>query len=94
MSEEPVSPQQLVVAVRRSKRKEAPLDWIEKLKHTPGVSVSESPSRQRVVLQVEPEAVQGIFDEFGTYCLIEPIIEHHPLEDSKEAAVVSDKPQE
>lgn len=66
-----------LVALRREKRREAPDDWIDLLKKTPGVSVDKSGSKRRIMIQADEDAIKQVMKGFGEYCYVEPLIKHH-----------------
>lgn len=65
-----------LVALRRDKRTHAPKDWIERLKKTPGVSVDDSSSNRRVMINADADTIQQVIDGFGDFCYVEPLIKH------------------
>lgn len=66
-----------IVAVRRSQRKLAPEDWLDRLRQTEGVSVV-GESYGRAQITADRQGLARVRDELGSFLLIEPLIRHYP----------------
>lgn len=67
----------LVLAVRREARSEAPEDWQERVRQTPGVISTASSGADRMQIVACPEAVEAIRPLLGDYLHIERVEPRH-----------------
>ena len=68
-----------VAAIRRDQRHLAPDDWLEQIAAIEGASVIGGFDR-RAQIRATPDAVKRIQSDMGDFLLIEPVIEHRPIQ--------------
>lgn len=73
-----------IVAIKRERRDEASPDWIDILRETPGVEITgtsdASPMTGRITLRATADGIEAVRERMGTYCHVEPVIEHDTSE--------------
>lgn len=66
-----------IVAVRRDRRKDAPADWLSRVRATEGVTVVGS-SGERAQVNADDAGVKRLRRSLGAYLRIEPVVVHRP----------------
>lgn len=66
-----------IVAVRRDRRRDAPEDWLDRVRGTEGVSVTGS-SGHRAQVRADEAGVERLRSSLGSYLHIEPSVPHWP----------------
>lgn len=67
-----------IVAVKRECRAQAGADWAEALRDVPGVEADVPGGARRARVRATDDGVRRLRERVGTYCHIEPVIEHAP----------------
>jgi len=72
---------EVVIALKRERREDAPEDWPRMVAETPGVSVAGEPMFGRLMAEVSDEAMAELTEKMGELLLIEPVIRHFPSDE-------------
>jgi hypothetical protein len=65
-----------VIAVKRGRRGDAPQDWMETVRGTPGITVMGDASEARLQVRATPDAIARVRDQLSEYLHIEKLISH------------------
>ena len=65
-----------VIAVKRGKRNDVPVNWLEQLQDIPGVELQGTPTPERAQIVAGTDALQEVQQTIGEFCHIEPVILH------------------
>lgn len=64
------------IAVKRDKRASVPDDWVERVRHTRGVTIVGLASITRLQVRATPEGIGQIREDLEEFLYIERLIEH------------------
>ena len=67
-----------VVALTRAHRDDAPPDWQEVVRATPGITVLGAVSPLRMQVRGSDEAIAAVRDRLAPYVQVEKVILHYP----------------
>jgi len=65
-----------VIALKRERRQEVSVDWIDRLQGAPGVEITASAGNRRATVRATADGLHELHRRVGAFCHIEPVIEH------------------
>ena len=66
-----------VIAVKRGRRDDVPLQWMEIVRGTSGITVIGEASEARLQVRATPDAIARVRDQLSEYLHIERLISHN-----------------
>jgi len=67
-----------VIALKRERRQEVSIDWVDSLQGAPGVEITDSTGNRRATVLATADGLHELHRRVGAFCHIEPLIEHRP----------------